>query len=271
MDNQNLTRKCLLAISSFIFSIFLFLLILSGLLYFVCSKAFVNLAVNNGNYIELSYSALQTELEDLTIPSGLPLNFFHDKLSKDTFEKRVKASFAANIDKVEPDFSYDTVKNEFYELAYDYALTQNYAVGDEATEALMGFADECAGSYIRHVNPSSVKYVLGYFKTVKKYIGYAAILSVLFAAAAAFLLFRLAKGNDLKKYTIFALSGDFLFCTVLPVIALISGEIRKIALTSESLYSLTVTFAEGILWFSILIGVLIALVILSLSKALKNR
>ncbi len=269
MDKNYIIRRGLSAAVSFIVSVFAALSVLCVVLLSVCSESFVGYIIKQSNYLEHSYRALQTHLSDLTIPSGLPEDFFESRIDRAIYESRALEAVSCNIEKTEPSFTGEELKNEFYTLAYGYAVEHNYAIGDDSYESLWGFAEECCDSYIKYVNPSSVKYVLGYFGMIKNYSFYALAVAATLTLISSVLLYFLTRGRDFKKHLIFALSADVLFFTLLPFILLISGEIRKVALTSKALYYLTVTYVEGLLWLLLLFGGLFAAAVAALAVSKK--
>ncbi len=264
MNKTQLLRRCLSAVVSFILCALVFLLTLCVTVLIICSEKYINTVTFTSGYIDSSYSSLQKDLEDITIPSGLPLDFFHDKIDKTVYEERTVEAFSCDLSGNTPSFTTDTITEEFYALAYDYALTQNLSVSNESKEALMGFATECTEYYISYVNPSAVKFVLSNFTIIKKLVGYATGISFLLSVAATTLLYFLCRGKDFKKHLIFILSGNVLYCAVIPAVLLISEEIRKIAITAEALFSLTVGFIEGMLLILIIFAIIYALIITAL-------
>ena len=245
MDKNVIFRRCIVSVTAFLFTLLLLATLLLGVAETVISKPYFMKIAELSNYDDLAFESLKEELSNLTIPSGLPEDFFEDKLDKNLFFSRVEKGFAANAKGAALPYSDDEIKEEFYNLAYDFALTQNRVVSDEAKVSLSGFADECAAVYLRYSNPSSVKTVLSFMTPLAKPILVALSASFAVTAAALFLLIRLCRGRDLLKHLFFSFGGASLLLGVFPLLLLITGEIKRISLTSKSLHALAVSFIEG--------------------------
>ena len=264
MDKNILIRRIIAAVVSFVLAITVTALSLCALIAISCSSPFFITIVTDSGYISAASEAVLTDLEDVAIPSGLPTDFFETRLKKELLRDRVLNAFKSHIEGTTPDFSVEEIHNEFYNMLREYALTQNRVISDESEEALKGFADECCECYLNYVNPAAVKLVLTYFPIIKKYITYASAVAALLVAAAAILLYFLCRKKDFEKLLYFSFSTAALLLGILPAIILISGEIKKIAITGKALYSLVVGFFEGILGLALIFAAVFLLLALSL-------
>lgn len=247
MDKNVIFRRCIVSVTAFLFTLLLLASLLLGVASTVVSKPYFMKVAKLSNYDNLAYDSLKQELSNLTIPSGLPSDFFEDKLNKSLFCDRVRESFAADVTGVPTPYSAEEVKDEFYKLAYDFALTQNRVVSDEAKVSLSGFADECTTVYLRYSNPSSVKTVLSFTSPLAKPLLIALCGALIITAAALFLLIRLCHGRDLLKHLYFSFGGASLLLGVFPLLLLVTGEIKRISLTAKALHALAVSYIEGAL------------------------
>lgn len=267
MNKTEILRRVICTLACFVLCTCIFLLTICAVLGLAFSEKYLKYIVDKSNYVELSYNALHTQLADVTIPSGLPIDFFNDKIDKVVFQNRIIDAFVSHVENKAPSFTVEDIEKEFYDMSYEYALTQNRVISDEAEESLQGFAEECAKRYVLFSNPSSVKLILTKAYIIRKILFIGLIVVGLLGIGCLVFLYFLCRKRDLQKHISFALLGTALLSGVLPALLLFSKEVRNVAITAEALYSLTVHFLEGILTLAIIfaivyfIAVLLALII----------
>lgn len=275
IDKNILIRRIICTAVSFILSVCLFAVSMCATLCIACSKEYVSAVGDKSHYAKLSFESLCTELADITIPSGLPIDFFDGKLNEKLYSNRVFEALNANVESAYLSYSTDEITDEFYAIAMEYANSQLESVSEETSTALRGFATECSSRYVKYANPSSVKYVLTHLKPIRKPLLLATATVVVLCSAAAVLLIFLCRRKDLSKHLMFAFSGAALMSGVLPTLLLLTGEIKRISLTSPALHSLAVTYIEGILLLLLIFAavLLIPAVVLAAVKlvALKKK
>lgn len=268
MDKSNLLRRAISTFACFVLCLCIFLLTLCSAIGAAFSVPFIEYVTEKSRYVSLSYSALKTNLEDIAIPSGLPSGFFDDKMNEALFKERIHNAFTANLSNKTSDFTVEEIEKEFYNMLHEYAITQNRVISNEAEESLHGFAEECAKCYIKYSNPSSVKLVFSNAYIIRKILLIGIVASAVLGLASGVFLFFLCRNKDFIKHICFALLGTALLSGIIPAILLFSKEVRKIAITAEALYSLTVTFFESLLTLAIIFAVtyLLLTIILLLTK-----
>lgn len=274
MDKSNLLRRTISTFVCLVLCLSLFLLTLCSAISVAFSDAFIKYVIDESDYVSLAYSALYTNLEDITIPSGLPTDFFEEKLKKEVFEERTYNIFSSNLSSKTSAFTLEEIEKEFYDMLYDYALTQNRVISDEAEESLQGFAKECAKCYVRYANPSSVKTILSNAYIIRKILNIGVIVSSILGIATGVFLYFLCRKKDFLKHICFVLLGTALLSGVIPALLLFSKEVHKVAITAKALYSLTVTFFESILYLAIIFAVvylILTAVLLLLNLILKKK
>ncbi len=259
-DKTVLTQKILCTVVSFILCICLFALAMALALGIASSGAYLQKSVSKSSYAELSFTSLLTELSDLTIPSGLPIDFFDDKLDKSLYSERVYDTFKANMTKSELSYTKEDVTEEFFAWSMEYARAHSDSISSESEEALRQFSSECATRYMRYSNPSSVKYVTSYLTNMPRPLRITVIVSLVIGILCSALLIVLNKNRGFVKYFCFSLTGAALLSGIIPLLLLITKEVRKISLSSPALYSLTVTYIEGILWICVIFSVILLVV-----------
>ena len=268
MDKSNLLRRAISTFACFVLCLCVFLLTVCSAIGIAFSEPFVKYVTEKSRYVSLSYSALKTNLEDIAIPSGLPSGFFDDKMNEELFKEKIHNAVTANLSNKTSDFTVAEIEKEFYNMLHEYAITQNRVISNEAEESLQGFAEECAKCYIKYSNPSSVKLVFSNAYIIRKILLIGIIASAVLGMASGVFLFFLCRNKDFIKHICFALLGTALLSGIIPAILLFSKEVRKIAITAEALYSLTVTFFESLLTLAIIFAVtyLLLTIILLLTK-----
>ncbi len=265
VDRNILTRRIICAVTAFVISLCLMLATLIFMGYIVSSKYFLQFTEEKSNYASMSLVTLKTELEDLTIPGGFPLDFFNSRVDEELYKSRVSESFTANINSDPLSYNIESLSNEFYDITSEYVLEEDGEILPEVEEGLKGLSLECAKTYIKYSNPSSVKLVVKFFPSVRKLLLYAVIGVTVLLIASTFLLLKLCFGRDLLKHLIFAVGGASLLSGVLPAALLFSGEINKISLTLPALHSFAVTFFESLLKIPCIVSLIFLTVAIFLS------
>lgn len=274
MDKGFILRRSLSAITAFILSVSLFAFSIALSLALISSQGYIDYVEKESKYAALSFEQLKVRLSDLTIPSGLPTDFFDSRLQFQLYEERSKNYFDTVARSAPLSFSKEDVIKEFYTLAHDYALTQNRVISDEAKISLQGFAEECSDVYMNFVSPSSVRYVLTVLPSLKSPALYGSVVTAILTLGAAVLLFFLCRNRDAAKHFYFAFSAAALMSGSVPAFLLITREVERVSISSASLHSLTVCFVEGVLWLLVITAAFYALVsaaALSFSHILKKR
>ncbi len=265
IDKNILIRRTVCAVTAFVLSLCLMCSALIATVFIASDEKFLSFAENKSNYAEMSIVTLKTELEDLTIPGGFPLDFFNSRIDEELYNRRVSESFAANISGAPLSYNIESVSKEFYDMTAKYVLEEDGEIAEVVDEGLHGLSLECAKVYVKYSNPSSVKLVVKYFPSIRRVLLYAVICVAVLLIASAFLLVRLCLGRDLLKHLIFTFGAASLLSGVLPAILLMSGEIKKISLTLPALHSFAVTFFEGVLRIPCLISLAFLLVTVTIS------
>lgn len=247
IDKNTLTRRSICAATAFVLSVSIMLCSLLVTVGIACSKKYVSYIETESDYALLSLQTLKTELADLTIPGGFPLDFFDSRIDEALYKERVAESIVSGTDGSALSYSSDSVANEFYEMTYEYVLAEDGEVLPEVEDGLQGLSKECAKTYIKYSNPASLKLVFKYFPSIKKLLVYAALIVGVLLIASAVFLYLLCRGHDLLKHLFFSFSAAALLSGALPFWLLVSKEIKKISLTLPALHSFAVCYIEGLL------------------------
>lgn len=254
IDKTLLTRRSICAATAFVLSVTIMLCSLIVTAAIACRKEYISYIEDKSNYAELSLKTLKTELADLTIPGGFPLDFFDSRIDEALYKERVAESIVAGADNSALSYSSDSVEKEFYEMTAEYVLAEDGEILPEVEEGLHGLSKECAKVYIKYSNPASLMLVFKYFPSLKKLLIFAALIVGVLLIAAAVFLYLLCRGRDLLKHLFFSLSAAALLSGVLPLWLLLSNEIERISLTLPALHSFAVCYIEGLLTILLIIS-----------------
>ena len=246
-SKENL-RRVVAVVIAFVLCIGLFLTAISACILIATKKDFAVSSAKNSNYTKLAVEEMTDKLNDLAIPSGLPEDFFNNRIDYERFDTLFFTAFVKIIDK-DTDYSInvDDFAKEISTAVTEYSIANMGELSSEAVESIDAFATECATVYLTFANPPLVNYVYSLLKTVFKYTLAVNIASVTLTALAGFLLSRLGNAGSLKKYYFSSGVGAALTCGVIPVILLITGEVSRLAITSPSLHALLTCFATDVL------------------------
>ena len=257
---KNKLRSIISYIVAIITAMFIFLFGVSGALGILTSKIYIKGTVKRADYINISASELKETLISLAIPSGLPENFFDDKIDYDLLAELNNNCIDNAYDK--SSFSVDTAKvkekhlNIFKAYANSGALASDIAVTDESLEYL---ADLCTEKYEKLVANSLFKYLAFYSAKFNRFTPFAIIGTLIFAALGILFLVKLSKAMDEKKYLYFSLCGGGAMLGIVPAILLIGGFVKKISIASRSMHLFIIAFVNNILFFLLIFGIMLIL------------
>lgn len=227
-------------------------------------KTALNIAEKSG-YAEIAADQLIEELNYLAVPSGIPEDFFTNKVDKAEF----KALFLTVAEKtVCADKSYKLDLKPFntkvLNWVTDYSKNESGDYNEETQKDIVLFANECENIYLSYVNPSFISYILTILISIKKYASLGLLISAIFTLVCGFVLFKLNHIGSFIKYTFFAFSGAALTTGVIPTLLLSTNEISRVAISSKSLYAFATTFAQHFLWIALISAIILAFVALVL-------
>lgn len=250
-------RERLRLIVSFILSLFVclglfFTAVLVDILIF-SSPSFISNSAKKSDYTQFAVVQITEELNDLAIPSGLPEDFFTDKINKNSFSK-LFYNCLNNQAEGNKDYTLnvDEFKNEVHTRVTDYSKNEGGELTSEVEKDIELFSQECSKIYLSYVNPSLISYLLEVLVSVKKYLIIALAISIAFTLAIGMFLFKLNHKGAFFKYLFCACSGASLTLGVIPICLIATNEIAKISISSKSLYAITTTMAEQLLWVMII-------------------
>lgn len=273
IDKSSFIRTCIVTFVSFILCLCIFALSICTLFTLSLKEKSINYVFKKSDYSLLAFDSLHTDLADLTIPSGLPIDFFKDKLDFTLFNARVQNTLSHNLTGDNLVYSIEQVQKEFFDWSYAYASTETNNMSSEAVDSLQEFSKECAVKYIKYINPSALKYLFTAISVVQRYLVYALIFTSFLTVASGVFLYFLCRHRDFAKYIYFSFIGSALLLGLPSALLIFTEETKKIGLTSPSLYSLTITYIDGLLSviFALSLLIFIGLIIFSILRLLIRK
>lgn len=256
--NKEIFRTVINYIVSVITAIFIFIFCACFALGIATSKGYINFTVKNTKYIELSAEELKEGLISLAIPSGLPENYFDDKVDVAALEKINKECIdnAYNSGK----FSVETADlkekliKEFKDYAASGALASDVDVTDESLSYL---ADLCAEKYKKTAANTVFKYLSFYASKLNNYIPFAVLGTLLLSALGLIFVIKLNKSTADKQFLYFSLCGGGLMAVLVPAVILIGGFVDKISIASRSMHLFVSAYVNNILLCLCILGLVL--------------
>ncbi len=239
-------------------AMFIFLFCVCAALSVATSKGYINFTVKFTKYNQLSAEELKEGLISLAIPSGLPENYFDDKVDTATLEKLNKECIdnAYNSGK----FSVETadLKEKLIKWFKDYAASGALASDIDVTdESLSYLADLCAEKYEKTAANSVFMYLAFYASKLNGFLLFGTLGTFLLSALGVFFTVKLNKSNGNRRFLYFSLCGGGLMAGLIPAIMLIGEFIQKVSISSRSMHLFVSAYVNNILLFLLILGLML--------------
>ena len=227
-------------------SFFMALIIFVGSLSFVgaviTSTPFIKSTVIISGYLNNTEKEIAESLKSVAIPSGLPENFFDDKIETEFIKKTVNNSISAALSGKDYAMPNEEIEALILEDITLYAKQNGVELNQEATEMLKETA-RLSGQYYKNYTYNI------FYRALKHIKGISLKLFVAFLAFAVvgILMYFLLKN---KKELSYALSSGGAMLIISVLFAIIKGAFN-LAIGSEALLS----------FMNNLIGIMIAIII----------
>lgn len=262
---KGFSKDVLRTITSFVLTFILCLGVslftaLTSFFIFTGSTFIVNSA-EKSKYTEYAYSELVGDFNDLAIPSGLPQDFFNEKVNYKKFCENFYGCLNNIISKTESfDEDLKDVENEILKLITDYSASAGGELSDSTQKALKEFSSECISIYSSYVKPSLIDYAFSLIAPFKKYLPLGMLISAFLSIFAGFMLFKINRNSSFKKYCYTSFMSAALTVGVIPFILIATKEVAKLLITKESLHEITTGFINDFLWLMVVSGILLAVI-----------
>lgn len=264
---QTKQRKNAGAISyvlSFLLSLLLVLLALVGVVSItVCNRAFLKTQVLQTGFCDNVLSELQENYTSYGSASGFSANVMKSFVTVDMIQRDMFQSVDSLYDgKREPIVYPDVQKMAFDVFAADLEQ-RGIGMTDEIQTAVTQLATACHEDYVNYVRVPFVSYLAGILKKLQQVILWVVIFLLLAIAIAQVVLLLLQRSLRARlRYTTYSFSAGCAACIILPAIALLGLDMRRINISPESIKLLVVGVTDSmfvaIFFFALIYMVVVA-------------
>lgn len=251
-------KKIVNILLSFAMCFTIFLLGISITASTIISAPFLKGVIKLSNYVKNVEPEIAESLQSLTIPSGLPEDFFDDKIHTEYIEKTLNECIEAAVNRK----TYDMPTPEIEELIFNdlktYANEKGIEIDEKTEESLRHTASVCSKYYIN--------YTFAIFYRVIKHLGGVSlkmlIVSIVLLVVLVFMHYLL----NGKKELAYALLGAGAML-VTPIYFIITGKAFEWAISSEALLKVIYVFMSLAIAIPVVLG--IASILFGIKKAKK--
>lgn len=254
-------RVLLSLVLSFVLCLCIFFISFVSISFLATGKDFVTSSAKRSHYTEIAHSELIGELNDLAVPSGLPNNYFDDKLNLDEFEGLFYTCLANTVNG-NKNFSldYKNVEESILKNVTDFSINETGEITDNNQVSLQIFANECVKIYSTFVNPPLTNYLFSLFSPIRHYLLIAIAVLLVLGLTAGYTLFKINVVSPFKKYCFASFAGASLTLGIIPAILIATNEVSKLAITSKSLHAIITCFISDFLWLMVMLAIFLAIV-----------
>lgn len=241
---------------SFFIALFLFLSTACLLLNLtVCSSSFLLSRLAESNFYETNFNEFNTELTYLAEPIGIDPTRLEEVLQQNHLREEVDQSVLYSFEGLTytPDSS--TFESGIYDTLSAYAQENDASVNEEN---LQNISELCGEMYRDHATLSYVGSIGHYANMFRTPLLLASVVCAVITGILILIQFSMHRfKHRALRYLICGATGAGLSLIVMPAIALLSGKIRHLSITDESLYNLVVSYLNTALGYFILSGLII--------------
>lgn len=259
MDKKFILKRIITVFTAFILAFALACLGLCVAVKIAVSVNFVKGIINKTDYVSFAEQEIKEGLSDLAIPSGLPSDFFNDKITSDTISKIVTDSVNHNfLNSNPPDLSF--IKEDL-RTAITLWANENFVFIDSATDSAISLlTEECYHVVLRYCSPEILQYLGRLASAFSKVAIIGIAFSVVLCAFTLFFLFRLLGKKEFFFFGFVSFCSGGLLVGIIPLILLVTNKISSIAILSKSLYAFICGFVNSSLIILALFGLLLILI-----------
>ncbi|MBQ9977805.1 MAG: hypothetical protein IJP21_04370 [Clostridia bacterium] len=259
MDKKLILKKIITVFTAFILTFALACLGLCVTAKVATKSDFFKGVINKTNYINFAEEEIKEGLSDLAIPSGLPSDFFSDKIKSDTISKIITDSVNhIFLNSSAPDFSF--IKENLQKEITLWA-NENFVFIDDATNSAISLlSEECYHVVLRYTSPDIFQYLGRLASAFSKVAIIGIISSLILCAFTLFFLFKLLSRKEFFFFSFVSFCSGGLLVGIIPFILLITNKIASIAILSKSLYAFVCGFVNSCLVILALFGLLFILI-----------
>lgn len=249
-------RQILSAVLSFLISFLAFVLVLLIVMTStVFGSKFMMKMFDRSNYYEMVMTELESEFGYIAEPAGVDAELLVSAIDINTLKKDIRGNVRAAYRQVSYQTAAGTLQTQIYDNLKAYAQSQQLMLDEQLDANLQNVASAAAGQYDKHVQFPLIRNISDVTHSMKKPVAVAMIglMVVLFVLICSLFFMQKWKHRAMRGL-IYALSGTGLMLAVFPAGILLSGKLKYISISQESLYRFTITYVETILKNLVWIG-----------------
>jgi len=274
IKDSSLLRNLLSTSISFIQCLLVALLAACVVVCFALTPKFAVKNIKSSNYSSFALAEMTEDLNDLSIPAGLPSDFFDEKLNDaelNEFENLLTLKLTSVIKGKQFKVDVDAIKSKFQGYVDEYA-SEHFGLADTvSSKAVTQFINECTTTYLEYLNPTVFQFLFNNFAKLGKIVVIAAIALSIIVLAVFILLFKLCSNKNFCKYMFLTLSSGGLILGAVPSYLLLTDELSKIGITQKSLHSFIYRFSSDLLTMLVIAaGILVFLSLIFLVLEIKG-
>ncbi len=250
-------KKIINTAIAFITALFILLSAFSGAAAILTSKPYILYTVGSTKYLQNAEQVLKDGLSSLAIPSGLPEDFFDDKINTEKLYSINREFMISCYDTGAAKINTDDLKQELINTFKDYAASGAVAsTVDIDDDALSYLANKCVEQYMTVGANSIFRYICIYASKANRYTIYALIFIIIFSVLGILFLIKLSGDGD-KKYLYFSLCGGGCMSAILPLILLIGRFIGRLNIPSKAMRTFISAYLNNALIILSVFGLLL--------------
>lgn len=256
-------KKIINILLSFFMTVVIFACALSVTGCLATSSPFIKAVVSISDYKQNIEPEISDSLKSVAIPSGLPEDFFNDKIKSEYIDRIINESIEAAINKQDYTMPLDELEQLIYADIVAYANEHGTELDEDATQMLKNTAELAATyykNYTYNIYYRALKHIGGIYKKL-------ALASAVLIVVLVVMIYLLNKKQELC----YSLCGGGVML-LLPLIFIFNGSAYKWGIVSKGLLTFVNSYITTVLVLIILFGVISLTVgILKAIKIEKNK
>lgn len=228
----------------------LFLLSIFVVIYLtVFSSDHIIKVMRSDGYSTMVSSELQSRMEDLCDASGFDKEFASRFVRNYNVKKAVEdyvTSFYTGSDTLVETTGF---KQQLYDSIDEYIEEKGITVSDETRKNISYFVDEAAEIYVDQISIPFFSNIANYIEntrvTMNVVLGFLAFMTLVIVGI---IWFTNTYKHRRYRFLFIGTAGAALSSAILPTVVLLSGKIKKINLSTRSIYNLFVDYFSSIFY-----------------------
>lgn len=257
---------------SILFSFFTSLFIFIFSLLLIVNATFLNLdfmnkQISKSSYCENALNEVKETFISYGAASSFDADFFDSVLELNQVKLDVYHMALQLYSNGNSQVDTDKFNTDLYNKLTENVKARNIEITPEVDTALQYLAQTCTDTYRQYISLPFITEIAPVLSKLQQPLQIALFIMlglILFLSVFIFLINRWK--HRVVRYYIYSIGGSVLMLLALPLLAILSGKITKVAFMSKSLYYLAVTYMNSFfsLFFGFAIGLSVLLILLLL-------